>query len=443
MELFIYGVTDTINFVTVLVACSMFFSFQRRDANNQKCMLALTFLIIVVSSLFVFFCDNHILKALIYVVIIIVLLFLLYREKLFRILIVSLGVIFALSLIEIMTSSLVDIIISYFNFNGAIFSDLAASLISLFLVYFVGKIYRKNISSTQNSMGIVNMIGFTMLLIIDNFVVSVIKNQPFTDLYTEKQRSLFLLALCLVILGIFIQLASVILLFTQRNVYKEKEALTDKYLNEQKSHYEYLENREKETKKFRHDLKSHMEMISKLAKEQQYAKMNAYLEQMNIRIDDFGNVVTVHNGIVDAIINQYYTKAQECGVHMEVKGRFPVDCAIDAFDLCTIFSNVLSNALEAAKETEEKYILVECVYTEMTIMIIVSNSYKPDAVNGGGQWKTRKADLDYHGYGLENIKDSVEKYKGGLDIETKDNIFSLRILFSYMEIQNHENSNCG
>lgn len=443
MELFIYGVTDTINFVTVLVACSMFFSFQRRDAKNQKCMLDLTFLIIVVSSLFVFFCDNHILKALIYVVIIIVLLFLLYREKLFRILIVSLGVIFALSLIEIMTSSLVDIIISYFNFNGAIFSDLAASLISLFLVYFVGKIYRKNISSTQNSMGIVNMIGFTMLLIIDNFVVSVIKNQPFTDLYTEKQRSLFLLALCLVILGIFIQLASVILLFTQRNVYKEKEALTDKYLNEQKSHYEYLENREKETKKFRHDLKSHMEMISNLAKECQYDKMNAYLEQMNIRIDDFGNVVTVHNGIVDAIINQYNTKAQECGVHMEVKGRFPVDCAIDAFDLCTIFSNVLSNALEAAKETEEKYILVECVYTEMTIMIIVSNSYKPDAVNGGGQWKTRKADLNYHGYGLENIKDSVEKYKGDLDIETKDNIFSLRILFSYMEMQNHENSNCG
>lgn len=443
MELFIYGVTDTINFVTVLVACSMFFSFQKRDAKNQKCMLALTFLIIVVSSLFEFFCDNHILKALIYVVIIIVLLFLLYREKLFRILIVSLGVIFALSLIEIMTSSLVDIIISYFNFNGAIFSDLAASLISLFLVYFVGKIYRKNISSTQNSMGIVNMIGFTMLLIIDNFVVSVIKNQPFTDLYTEKQRSLFLLALCLVILGIFIQLASVILLFTQRNVYKEKEALTDKYLNEQKNHYEYLEEREKETRKFRHDLRNHMEMISKLAKEQQYDKMNAYLEQMNIKIDDFGNVVTVHNGIVDAIINQYYTKAQECGVHMEVKGRFPVDCAIDAFDLCTIFSNVLSNALEAAKETEEKYILVECVYTEMTIMIIVSNSYKPDAVNGGGQWKTRKADLNYHGYGLENIKDSVEKYKGDLDIETKDNIFSLRILFSYMEIQNHENSNCG
>ena len=234
-----------------------------------------------------------------------------------------------------------------------------------------------------------------------------------------------------------------ILLVAQRNVYKEKEALTDKYLNEQKSHYEYLENREKETKKFRHDLKSHMEMISSLAKECQYERMNAYLEQMNIRIDDFGNVVTVQNGIVDAIINQYYTKAQECGVHMEVKGRFPVDCAIDAFDLCTIFSNVLSNALEAAKETEEKYIFVECVYTEMTIMIIVSNSYKPDAVNGGGQWKTRKADLNYHGYGLENIKDSVEKYKGDLDIETKDNIFSLRILFSYMEMQNHENSNCG
>lgn len=443
MELFVCVLTDIIHFVKIIIICSMFFFLRRREWGHNRLILPSVGAIAVAMSSVIYFIENPIIDVFIYIMSIIMLMIMLYEEKMYRIIIITLWLLFALSMIHMMTYIMIDIVMELINRNGEMISKLISSFVSLALIYALGRLYRKSETVMLNRMGTVSLFGFTLLLAIDAFVIAVIKTQPFNELYTASQKNLYLVALSFAIIGIFIQLAAVIILFTQRNVYKEKEALTYKYLNEQKSHYEYLENREKETKKFRHDLKSHMEMISSLAKECQYERMNAYLEQMNIRIDDFGNVVTVQNGIVDAIINQYYAKAQSCGVSMDVKGRFPVDCAIDAFDLCTIFSNVLSNALEAAKETEEKYILVECVYTEMTIMIIVSNSYKPDAVNGGGQWKTRKADLDYHGYGLENIKDSVKKYKGGLDIETKDNIFSLRILFSYMEIQNHENSNCG
>lgn len=443
MPLFIHVLADIIHLLKVIVLCNVFFSLKKRESIYYKWILMSVVLVVTATSAFVYLYDNYIIETIIYIILIVSLVFVLYKEKLPHILSVSIGIVLGLSMIDTMTSILFNVVTELFNVNGDIISVLVASIISFIMIYSVGKVYQKNVSGSLNKIGVVNLVGFIILLAVDTFVVTVIETQPNVELYTGGRRSIYLISIVLVIIGIFIQLASVILLFTQRNVYKEKEELTDKYLNEQKNHYEYLENREKETKKFRHDLKSHMEMISNLAKERQYDRMNAYLEQMNIRIDDFGNVVTVQNGIVDAIINQYYAKAQSCGVSMDVKGRFPVDCAIDAFDLCTIFSNVLSNALEAAKETEEKRICVECVYTDMSIMTIVSNSYKPDASNGGGQWKTRKSDLDYHGYGLENIKDSVAKYKGGLDIETKDNIFSLRILFSYMETQNNENCNCG
>ena len=442
MELFVHVMADIVHLVKIIVLCNMFFALKRREVKHSGLLMMLAGFIIMVTSAFIYIYNNDFLEIILYAVVIIGLVCLLYSEKIYHIIIVAMGVMLTLSMIDEMTIILTNILIELFNVDVMEISTLVGSFISLILIYIVGKIYRKNASAPLKSIRVTSLISFTILLAVDTFVVIAI-SVMITELDILKNNNIYLLAVVLVIIGIFIQLASVILLFTQRNVYKEKEELTDKYLNEQKNYYEYLENREKETKKFRHDLKSHMEMISNLAKERQYDRMNAYLEQMNIRIDDFGNVVTVQNGIVDAIINQYYAKAQSCGVSMDVKGRFPVDCAIDAFDLCTIFSNVLSNALEAAKETEEKCISVECVYTDMSIMIIVSNSYKPDATNGGGQWKTRKSDLDYHGYGLENIKDSVEKYKGGLDIETKDNIFSLRILFSYMETQNNENCNCG
>ncbi len=441
MTFVIHVLADIVHLVKILVLCNMFLALQKREGLYNKWMLMLAGCVMTVTSSFIFIYDNYLVEILIYAIVIMGLIFMLYKEKPRYVVIVAVGIILGSAMIDAMTGILFDVTMELFNINGEMLSNLAASLISLVLIYVVGRIYKKNISSTLNNIGVANLIVFTILLAVDTFVVAAMMTN--VDLYTDNRRKLYFILIVFVIIGIFIQLAAVILLFTQRNVYKEKKELTDRYLNEQKNHYEYLENREKETKKFRHDLKSHMELISNLAKERQYERMNAYLEQMDIKIDGFGKMVTVQNGIVDAIINQYYAKAGQCGVSMEVKGRFPVDCAIDAFDLCTIFSNVLNNALEAAVETEEKYISVECAYTDVAIMIIVRNSYKPDATNGGGQWRTRKSDLDYHGYGLENIKDSVKKYKGDLDIETKDNIFNLRILFQNMEKQIDENSNCG
>lgn len=441
MELFVHVLTDYIHFAKLIVLCNMFFVLQKRKVQHSRLMVLLVGLMITATSVFIFYSDNDFIEISIYAIVIYGMAFLLYNEKIYHIIISVTGIIFASSMIDEMSIILVDILMQLFNMKDIGVDNLISSFISIALIYVVGRIYRKNTSSTLQTIGVTNLIGFTVLLAVDTFVVVAIISQPNFDLYLENKKVLYLISIVLVIIGIFVQLASVILLFTQRNVYKEKKALTDKYLDDQKNHYEYLENREKDTKKFRHDLVNHMEMISNLAKTRQYDRIDAYLEQMHIKIDGFGNLVTVHNGIVDAIINQYYAKAQECGVNMEVRGRFPVDCAIDAFDLCTIFSNVLSNALEAAKESDEKRISVECAYTDMSIMIIVTNSYKPEASNGSAPWRTRKSNSDYHGYGLENIKDSVKKYKGDLDIETEDNIFILRILFKNMEKQIDGNSN--
>lgn len=380
-------------------------------------------------SSFIYLYDNELIELMAYFVALIALIFLLYEEKLHSVLGVVMWIVLVLSMIDTMTAVLFDVSMDLVGIDGKIVKNLCVSIISLSLVYIVGRTYKKNATTGMNSIGKFNLFLFTLLLLADTLVVTVVEFMN-TELNIERNRNIYLLAVVFVIIGIFIQLAAVILLFTQRNVYKEKEAITDKYLNEQKSHYEYLENREKETKKFRHDLRSHMEVISNMANNHEYERMNSYLEKMHMKIDTFGNIVTVQNGIVDAIINQYYAKAEQSNVKMEVKGRFPADCMIDAYDLCTIFSNILSNAFEAAIETEEKFISVECRYTDTNIIIAVRNSYNSEKNNGSSQWKTRKEDTDYHGYGLENIRDSVDKYHGVFDIETKDNMFILTILFN-------------
>lgn len=429
MSLFVYVLADIIHLVKIIVLCDMFFEFRRKELSNNRLLLAIASLVMSLISIFIYAYDNHILETFVYIIAIVILICLLYREKIYNVIIVVVWMILALSMIDTMTAVLFDMLMDLFRISGDVVSSVCVSLTSLTLVYIMGRIYKRNITAGMKTIGVSNLFWFTILLAVDTFVVTVMAHIN-VDLYMENNRNLYLISVVWAIIGIFIQLAAVILLFTQRNVYKEKEAITDKYLNEQKSHYEYLENREKETKKFRHDLRSHMEVISNLANNHEYERMNSYLEKMHMKIDSFGNIVTVQNGIVDAIINQYYAKARHSDVKMEVKGRFPTDCAIDAYDLCTIFSNILSNALEAAIETEEKYISVECRYNDKNIIILVKNSFNSEAQNSNSQWKTRKEDTDYHGYGLENIKDSVKKYNGVFDIDTKEGMFVLTILFN-------------
>lgn len=440
MSLFVYVLTDIVHLIKILVLCDMFFSLQRRDIEHKGIVLMVAGIIMSGTSAFIYYFNNDEIETVIYIVAIVFLIYLLYVERLMFVFAVTLWMTVALFLIDTMNSSLFDISMDLLGVDAEDFTNLCVSLISLLIVYVVGKIYRKNATAGMHSIGVANMICYTILLAVDGIVVTVVRHMN-SRLNLDSHKSVYLIAVVLVIIGIFIQLVAVILLFMQRNVYKEKKLLTEKYLEEQKNHYEYLEKREQETKKFRHDFRSHLEMISFLAKNHEYDKIDSYLEQMNIRIDELGNNVTVQNGTVDAILNQYYARAMQQGIHMEVKGRLPGDCEIDAYDLCTIFSNVLSNAMEACVDTEEKYMSVECRYNERNIIIVAKNSFDSEGKKEGTWLKSRKENVNYHGFGLENMKDSINKYHGLHEITAENNIFTLTIIFNNMRKNEYESIN--
>lgn len=429
MSLFFCMLADILHLLKILMFCDMFFSFRKRQIEHKAIFWAAVGIIMSGVSAFIYLYDNDDLELGVYILTLVIFFCLLYRGSRKRIVVTVLWIAWVCSLLDTTVGVLVEIAMSLLGIDGVLYINLSVAIVSLVLIYMIGRAYKKYAPIGMNSISVVNLFWFTFLICVDTAVVSVIAVMK-VDLVLEEQRNIYLVTVAFVIIGIFIQLAAVILLFTQRNVYKEKKQLTEKYLNEQKNHYEYLEKRERETKKFRHDFRSHLELISNMAKNHEVDEIHSYLETLQIKIDELGNAVTVQNGIVDAILNQYYAKALQHGIKMEVKGRFPGDCEIDAYDICTIFSNILSNAIEAAAEAEEKYVSVECRYNERNIIIVVKNSFHSEPENGSPVLKTRKEDLDYHGYGLTNMKDSVDRYNGVFDIEVEEGRFTLTILFN-------------
>ena len=428
---FAYIVADIIHIINMLFFCEIFFRYEKRKVASNKLVWGTIVLISALVSLTIYLWNNDIVETAIYLITVFVLFCCLYEEKISSVIIVALWIIVIMSMLDTMSVVLIELLCKIIGPINECATRVLRAVIIFVYAFVLGKLYNKNYKRGIRTVGLGNLVAFTILTIVDAFIVLVIARVTID----EEQRFfkvVYFIAFVLVIVGFFLQLGAVILLLMQRNIYKESQQLTEKYLEEQKNHYEYLEKRETETKKFRHDLRSHMEMLSVLAKEHRYDEFDKYVEEINVNIDSFGNNVSVQNGIVDAIINKYYSEAVASDVSMEVKGRFPSDCKIDAYHLCTIFSNILSNALEATIEAKKKWISVECRYTDNNILVEVKNTF--DNKNGvrNGKARTHKKDANNHGFGLENVKDSISKYNGLWEIDIDEDIYTITISFNYV-----------
>ena len=73
MELFIFTLTDILHFVKILIICSMFFRFQKREFKYNIIIPMFVGIALVVASVLIFILQKDFLETLLYVLFIMVL----------------------------------------------------------------------------------------------------------------------------------------------------------------------------------------------------------------------------------------------------------------------------------------------------------------------------------------------------------------------------------
>ena len=384
MNLFIAILTDFSHFIKIIMAMNLFGNFEER-INKYKIILIAT--IIALASGIIYFDEKMKIGSIVYFITTYAVFRMWYAEKRKLLLLFSIWIPFMMSMIDTMFLILVKLFLGLLPFGIKSFEELMASVLSLMFIYTVGYIYRKHYQYGLKKIEYKNLVLLTVLIVVNSIVVMTVAKVATIEL-SEKHKLVFSGAFIAVIVGIFIQLGAVILLKVSKNVSQERELETKMYLKEQQNYYEYLEEREKNTKKFRHDVRNHLELLTKLINSKQYEE-----------------------------VNDYYYQAIDSGVKMKVSGVLPTECRIDAYDLCTIFSNVLSNAIEAASKSKKKQIYLDCRYNDENIIINIRNTYKDNGQFKNKNLVTTKSDREYHGFGLENVRECVERNNGLIYIE--------------------------
>lgn len=177
-----------------------------------------------------------------------------------------------------------------------------------------------------------------------------------------------------------------------------------------------------------HDLKHQIEIMRQ---EKNPEKKEAYLDEIEQGIRDYGAMFKTGNSVLDTLLTGTGMKCSRRDITFTCVADGSLLNHIYVMDLCTIFGNALDNAMEHVTQIEEKEKrLIHASVSKMEEFVLIRiENYLSDEVRFDDELpQTTKADKAYHGFGLKSIKYSVEKYRGTMEIKTENHWFTINIL---------------
>ncbi len=198
---------------------------------------------------------------------------------------------------------------------------------------------------------------------------------------------------------------------------QENSDNTTHLLEKQLSYYKQVDLMDKELRKFRHDIKNHFICIDALLEQGKSTELSEYFKDLLESFNSKERLYYTGNDVTDAILNSELNYHFDKQISVSVSGKLPAIETISSMDMCTIFSNMLTNAIHATSVCDaaiEPKLNIQFQSGSQYFSIIVQNSTK-------NPLKTISSKMNRnHGHGLYIIRDTVEKYNGFFE-QSEDN----------------------
>lgn len=212
--------------------------------------------------------------------------------------------------------------------------------------------------------------------------------------------------------------------------YRKQTKEYEEFMRLQAEYTKSIMERDQVLRRFKHDMHSHFTVISEYCKKERYHELQDYLAAIQVYSGLYESKRFVGNTVVDAVIYDLCKIAEKEGAVIQITGTIPAECIIEPYDLCILFSNLLSNAVEASArlQEKEKVIYLDVYYYNNQFYLSVKNNVEWAVHIEDNMMVTSKEDKNLHGFGIYNAKQVVEKYGGKITFTCQDDIFAAEIL---------------
>jgi hypothetical protein len=177
-----------------------------------------------------------------------------------------------------------------------------------------------------------------------------------------------------------------------------------------------------------HDLKHQIEA---LRAEEDPEKRRQWINSMENELELYEINFNTGNKVLDTILSGRQLLCKKYDIH----STYVVDGSkldfITESDICSIFGNILDNAIEAVQkvtDSEKRLIHLRTSTQRRFIVIECENYFTGELRMDNGVPLTTKENSGYHGYGIKSIRYTIKKYGGNVVIEPDKNWFRITIL---------------
>ena len=306
------------------------------------------------------------------------------------------------------------------------------------LLYFLTAYLISKFATKESRSDLKNAKSALLLLLPIASIVVLLGIVRITELYATTDNIYILFSIATILL----MYANITVFWVHESLIKTQRENTELQLQAQKAeldteYYTLLQNQYENSNILIHDIKRHLLSIKNLADENDCDGIEHYIDNLYSEYEVKNIKKYSNHKLVNAIINRYAKVFSDSGITFNCDIRNIDFSFIANNDLTSLLDNLLDNALEASRDSEEPKVDLLIAPTNVNYISISLNntcSVAPNIKNG--KLMTTKKKSAPHGYGIKSIKRIADKYDGnvlfGYNIETL--LFQIRIVLNSSKI---------
>ena len=305
---------------------------------------------------------------------------------------------------------------------------IATVLLTKILYFFVGKILNGLLFERKN------LVNWQWIVIGCSLVFSTVAgktlitlSRDFPGIQMQEQKLMLLCVSC-------IWLMCLIMYFVVQQMSKDNQTKLEYELMKEKEKYskesmEIIKRSNEELREFNHDLKNYLLPLQEAMETMPQSEMAKVWEKINQKIEDVQTLIQTGNSYVDSMINTKITLARsekvdvKCTILSKMEG-------IDDLEFCSVFGNLMDNAIEAERKVIEKKEIIIFVEEKMGYLRLeIQNKIEKSVLNENSSLNTTKKDTSSHGIGHKSIKRTMQKVGGALKYYETGDLFCAEAVF--------------
>lgn len=305
---------------------------------------------------------------------------------------------------------------------------IATVLLTKILYFFVGKILNGLLFERKN------LVNWQWIVIGCSLVFSTVAgktlitlSRDFPGIQMQEQKLMLLCVSC-------IWLMCLIMYFVVQQMSKDNQTKLEYELMKEKEKYskesmEIIKRSNEELREFKHDLKNYLLPLQEAMETMPQSEMVKVWKKINQKIEDVQTLIQTGNSYVDSMINTKITLARsekvdvKCTILSKMEG-------IDDLEFCTVFGNLMDNAIEAERKVTEKKEIIIFVEEKMGYLRLeIQNKIEKSVLNENSSLNTTKKDTSSHGIGHKSVKRTMEKVGGALKYYETGDLFCAEAVF--------------